>query len=336
MVAIFASENFETEIWRYKHLIRVLAITHTHQILNDLGLDILKRNDIKWYWVDFNMPTEEEAQLLDSYFQFHPLAIEDCLHHLQRAKLEYYDDYSFLVVHAINHSTLEASEVDLFIGKNFVVSFHFHELNEIESAWEYFRHLKDIKKKGPLDAAHKIMDKLVDMYFPVVYRIEEQIQGLERHGRRGAMSSLINETFIIRGDLLHLHHTITPMRELLYRILESDRIPIEQNRRAYFRDIHDHLIKLGQLIETNRAITSEIRDNYLSLNSYYMNSIMKTLTVITTIFMPLTFIAGIYGMNFENIPELTWKYGYFVVLGIMGIMGIGMVLWFKKKGWFRN
>lgn len=317
-------------------MIRVLAVTQDHQILHAVNLDILKRNDIKWYWADFNLPNEEESQLLDTYFQFHPLAIEDCLHYLQRAKLEYYDDYSFLVIHAINHNPLEAREVDLFVGKDFVVSFHFHELQEIESTWKYFRHLKDIGKKGSLDVAYKVMDELVDMYFPVIYKVEERIQGLEMYGRRGTMHALINEIFSIRGDLLHLHHTITPMRELLYRMLESDHIPIEQNKRAYFQDIHDHLVKLGQLIETNRAITSEIRENYLSLNSYHMNSIMKTLTVITTIFMPLTFIAGIYGMNFKNMPELTWKYGYFLVLGIMGVIGIGMVLWFRKKGWFRN
>ena len=126
------------------------------------------------------------------------------------------------------------------------------------------------------------------------------------------------------------------MRELLYRITESKRLAIPTKKLVYFQDIHDHLIKLSDMVESSSEMTSEIRDNYISINSFRMNSIMKTLTVITTIFMPLTFIAGLYGMNFENMPELKWEYGYFLILAIMLLIGIAMMNWFKRKGWFRN
>ncbi len=317
-------------------MIRVIAVTKNQKVVTGFGLDILKEHDIHWYWADFSVPTVEEVELLDTYFHFHPLAIEDCLHFLQRPKLEYYDNHSFLVVHAINQQTLEVDEVDLFVGENFVVSFHLNELQEVNSAWTYFQHSQSTAYKSPMEVAYKIIDKLVDVYFPVVYSIEDRMKNLGNNDKKGSMPSLINETFEIRENLLHLHYVVTPMRDLLYRMLESKRFLIESDKKVYFQDVYDHLIKLGQMIETNRSITAEIRDNYISLNSYHMNSIMKTLTVITTIFMPLTFIAGIYGMNFANMPELSWKYGYFLVLGVMAATGIGMFLWFRKKGWFKN
>jgi magnesium transporter len=124
------------------------------------------------------------------------------------------------------------------------------------------------------------------------------------------------------------------MRDLLYRVVESRRLAIHANKKAFFQDIYDHLLKLNDMIEYNREMTSEFRDNFISLNSYRMNNIMKTLTIFTTIFMPLTFIAGIYGMNFEHMPELTTKYGYFFALGGMAIISISMIVYFRKNHWF--
>ncbi|MCY9021242.1 magnesium and cobalt transport protein CorA, partial [Priestia megaterium] len=128
--------------------------------------------------------------------------------------------------------------------------------------------------------------------------------------------------------------TILPMRDLLYRIINSERLHIPAEQKAYFNDIYDHLIKLTSMVEANRDMTSDMRDNYLSLNANRMNSIMMTLTIISSIFIPLTFVVGLYGMNFDHMPELHWHYGYYIVLGIMGLMTIGMILWFKRKGWF--
>lgn len=124
------------------------------------------------------------------------------------------------------------------------------------------------------------------------------------------------------------------MRDLLYRTINSERIEGVKNHLFYFTDVCDHLLKLSELIESDREITADIRDSYASFNSNRMNSIMKTLTVITTIFMPLTFVAGIYGMNFDNMPELHWQWGYFIVLGLLFSLGFGMYLWFRRKGWF--
>ncbi|MGM9923523.1 MAG: magnesium/cobalt transporter CorA [Bacillus sp. (in: firmicutes)] len=314
-------------------MLRILALDHDNQLV--VNPDLNELHAMKWYWVDFNMPTEEESALLNSHFHFHPLAIEDCMLELQRPKLDYYENLSFLVLHAIHAQTLEACEIDLFISENYIVSFHFHQLEELDATWEIFQQKNDAFKHSPQEIGYKIIDKIVDAFFPVVQQIEDRLLAIENSDevKRGK-DTVITKTYTVRKDLLKLRQTILPMRDLIYRILESKRFIIQEQKRAYFQDIYDHLLKLSEMIESNRQLTADIRDNYISMNSFRMNNIMKTLTVITTIFMPLTFLAGIYGMNFVNMPELNWHYGYFIVLGIMAIGGIAMFLWFKAKGWF--
>jgi magnesium transporter len=182
------------------------------------------------------------------------------------------------------------------------------------------------------------MDQIVDQYFPVAQELEDRIAALEEKTRRNlnSLRPLMRQVFLIRSQLLTLRHTVWPMRDLLYRILNSERLSLSVDERMHYRNIHDHLEKLAAMIESSREMTADIRDNYLSLNAHRMNSVMMTLTVITTIFMPLTFIVGVYGMNFEYMPELKWKYGYFTVLGIMALIALTMTLWFKKKGWFQR
>lgn len=149
-----------------------------------------------------------------------------------------------------------------------------------------------------------------------------------------SMNILLDELFDLRQRLLKLRHAIHPIRDLLYRILNSHHLTRINERRAYFADIYDHLLKLSEMVNSNREITNDIRDNFISLNSYQQNKVIQILTVITSIFAPLTFIAGIYGMNFVNMPELEWQYGYFAILGIMLFITFLMILYFRKKGWF--
>lgn len=315
-------------------MIRTLAVTTDQQVLIDLPLEQLKEDHIQWYWVDFNAPDPQEALLLEEYFHFHPLAIDDCYHLLQRAKLDHYEENHFFVLHALQQQSLTAEEVDIFLGENYVVSFHYAQLREIEDAW--LKLSKEIKywNKGPVYAVYLIIDKLVDAYFPSVHQIEDQLSELDLRGSTQSPHLLMKEVFEIRSKLLTLRRTILPMRDLMYRTINSDRIPGLKSQLIYFTDIYDHLLKLSEMLDNNRELTADLRDSYISLNSYRMNTIMKTLTVITTIFMPLTFIAGIYGMNFDFMPELGWKYGYFIILLIMAGIGTGMFAWFSKKGWF--
>ncbi|WP_050614418.1 magnesium/cobalt transporter CorA [Bacillus testis] len=314
-------------------MIRTIAINeHNELVMNPSFAELAK---MQWYWVDFNMPSKEEITVLDSVFHFHPLAIEDCVDRLQRPKLDYYENLSFLVIHALNEETLEAYEVDLFIGEHFLVTFHYEDLKELNYTWELFQQNKEGVHHTAVEVSYTIFDKIVDTFFPIIQRLEDRILTIENlHEMKKAHDSVIHQTFDVRKDLLTIRKTILPMRDLMYRILESKRFIIQEQKRAYFKDIYDHLLKLSEMIESNRELSSDIRDNYISLNSFRMNTIMKTLTVITTIFMPLTFLAGLYGMNFANMPELKWHYGYFIVLGVMIVLGLVMFLWFKYKGWF--
>jgi magnesium transporter len=316
-------------------MIRTLAVVDQKVIINP-PLERLEEIQADWVWVDFDSPVKKETNLLRSFFDFHPLAVEDCVNNLQRPKVEFYEEHLFYVVHALDEKTLEATEVDFFTTKNMVVTFHKTEVPEIDFVWNYLKGLKVVPPElGKNELIHKLMDKLVDMYFPIMHRLEERVISIESNEDDEA-PKLINQIFDIRTDLLSLRKTVVPMRELLYRILESKRVGLDADERSYFHDIYDHLLRLTDMMTSAREMTSDIRDNYISLNSYRMNNIMKTLTVITTIFMPLTFIAGLYGMNFVNMPELKSENGYFYVLGIMILLGVMMSLWFKKKGWFEQ
>ncbi|MBY6037798.1 magnesium/cobalt transporter CorA [Fictibacillus nanhaiensis] len=314
-------------------MIRIIAVVDQKVIINP-PLERLEELHADWIWVDFDSPVPKETNLLRTYFDFHPLAVEDCVNSLQRPKVEFYEDHLFYVVHALHEKTLEATEVDIFTTKNTIVTFHKTEVPEIDFVWHYMKNLESVPiELGKNELVHKLIDKLVDMYFPIMHGLEERVISIESNEDDEA-PKLINQIFDIRGDLLSLRKTVVPMRELLYRMLESKRVGLDADERTYFHDIYDHLLRLTDMMASAREMTSDIRDNYISLNSYKMNNIMKTLTVITTIFMPLTFIAGLYGMNFVNMPELKSDHGYFYVLGVMVLLGIIMSMWFKKKGWF--
>lgn len=315
-------------------MIRTLCVTTDGRVILDQPLTSVNDSNIRWYWVDFSNPSQEEEKMLESFFHFHPLAIEDCLHKLQRPKLDFYDDYVFFVTHKIEALAKDIEEINFFVADHFLVSFHYKESSEVNEVWERATNYRDPAKITPYLTFYHILDHLVDGYFPVMTEIEDALNTIDDNTDKMPISKLLEHLFDIRGHLLKLRHSVYPMRDLLYRIINSHRLEWVKQQNQYFSDIYDHLLKLSEMIESNREMTMDIRDSYLSINTNQTNNIMKILTVITTIFMPLTFIAGIYGMNFANMPELQWKYGYFYALGLMSIIGVIMFIWFKKKGWF--
>ncbi|KGX91614.1 metal transporter [Pontibacillus halophilus JSM 076056 = DSM 19796] len=315
-------------------MIRTLAYTKDNRLIEGLPLDQMQGEEIIWYWVDFIEPTPGETQKLDTVFDFHPLAIEDCIHTLQRPKLDYYEEHTFFVIHSLNSKTLEKEEIDIFSGDGFIVTYHKHTSAELEQVWNRLKRSKQPDQWEEFIVFYELLDKVVDNYFPIVYAIEDHINEIEDNTRNSNMEKLLEQLFDTRSDLLMMRQTVHPMRDLLYRMISTHHLEGVRERKEYFADIHDHLLKVSELIESNREMTQDIRDSYLSLNSHQTNRTMQILTVISVIFMPLTFIVGIYGMNFSYMPELSWKYSYFFVLAIMAMMTFGMVAWFKKKGWF--
>ncbi|MDL4838906.1 magnesium/cobalt transporter CorA [Aquibacillus rhizosphaerae] len=315
-------------------MIHIMAITDDNQIHTLKTIDEINSIDYQWYWIDFDQPTDAEVQQLDTKLHFHPLAIEDCIHELQRPKLDYYDDFNFFITHAINPKNLTKQEHDFFLGEKFIVSFHHHDSKETNQVWSKLSKTTNADQWDIYRVFYEVIDNIVDNYFPIIYEIEDELNDIENNKDAETMDVLLDNLFDIRHELLKLRHTINPVRDLFYRILNSNHLDGIRNRKEYFADIYDHLLKLAEMVASNREITNDIRDNYLSLNSHQTNQVMKVLTIITSIFAPLTFIAGIYGMNFANMPELTWEYGYFTVLIVMAVMSVAMFIWFKRKGWF--
>ncbi len=306
--------------------------------LNDELKETTSPNDItedkKWVWVDLNEPTKAESEVLVDYFDFHPLSIEDATLVLQRPKFKQYDDYQFIVFHALDLKTLESEEVDIFIGDGFIVTHHKVQFEEIDAIRrKLFYHTIHINE--PKDILLNLLDEIVDNYFPFIYDIEDKVFNFEdRHNVDISTKSLIDDTFDLRQELLIIKRTVQPMKDLVYRMREGKVLHLNEQQLLYITHINDHLIKQMEMVDSSREMTSDIRDNYISLNSFKMNNIMKILTIYSVVFMPLTLIAGIYGMNFKNMPELNWHDGYYIVLIIMAVIALIMLAVFKKKKWF--
>jgi magnesium transporter len=316
-------------------MLRIMGETRDGQIVEDIPLESLFDSGYKWCWADFSEPAEQDADLLLHVFGFHPLAVEDCFHLLQRPKLDHYEGHHFFVLHGIDPLSRGVREIDLFFSGNMIVTVHLEPSQEVEDAWRKMTDMRRIPPYGQIYAAYLLMDKMVDRYFPSVEELEDQVLVAEDSiGMKRSVEKTMDSIFEIRSELLKLRRTVAPMRDLLYRVLNTEKIEGLREHHAYFSDIYDHLLKLTEMIDSIRELTADMRDSYTAYSNNRMNAIMKTLTVITTIFMPLTFIAGIYGMNFIHMPELAWKWGYYSVLGAMALLGCAMYFWFRKKGWF--
>lgn len=315
-------------------MIQAISITNDLERVTFNSIDNIDITGTKWCWIDFNIPSEDEINQLDSYFHFHALAIEDCVQRLQRPKLDYYDGYTFFVTHVVDSTNFSKDEINFFIGPNYIVSFHYRSSEQINQVWNRVLSTEKLSEWDPYHCFYEVLDKIVDQYFPIIYEIEDELNAIEDNTGKKSMDILLDDLFEIRHQLLTLRHTVNPMRDLLYRMLNSQHLEGIKKRNEYFADIYDHLLKLSEMVESNREITMDIRDSYISINSHQTNKVMQVLTIITSIFAPLTFIAGIYGMNFVNMPELTWKYGYLLSLLIMVMVAVLMYIWFRKKGWF--
>ncbi|MDP4084344.1 MAG: magnesium/cobalt transporter CorA [Bacillota bacterium] len=316
-------------------MIRTVAVSRNYELKVNIQVPELVKGDYLWFWIDFFQPNEKEIDLLRNPLGFHPLAIEDCIFTLQRPKLDFFEGYTFFVTQAVNQKTIKREEVDLFLSEKYVVTFHHNPSVEIDEVFKRLHQSSELKTWDTTHVLYYILNKMVNNYFPPVYQIEDTLTEIDENSKGRSMEALLSDLFNTRHDLLSLRHTVSPMRDLVYRIINSQRLQGIQRKIEYFSDIHDHLLKLTEMIEANRELTTDIRDSYISLNSNESNHVMKVLTVITTIFMPLTFIVGVYGMNFRYMPELSWKYGYFGALFLMFAIAVGMSWWFLKKGWFK-
>ncbi len=275
-------------------------------------------------------------QDLGEAFGLHPLALEDVVNTHQRSKVEDYDDHLFVVIRlpvCEKEGELTTEQVSLFIGKDFVVSIH-EGGNALESVRERILWAKGRIRELKADyLAYTILDTVIDNYFPVIEEIGNRLNVIDEFLETSFSQHHRLAIRNVRADLLLLRKTIWPQREAISALLRDDCKLISDSTRTYLRDCYDHTIQLMDVTETYRELCADLRDFYLGEISVRNNEVMKTLTMIATLFMPLSFVAGFYGMNFKNMPELESRYGYPITIAVMAAIAVSFLLWFRKKGW---
>ena len=271
-------------------------------------------------------------------FNIHPLVLEDIANTTHRPKIEEYDDHLFIILKMayFNNETSDFNmeQVSLIVGKDYVISLQEKEGDILEGLRDRIRNSKGkIRRLGSDYLMYGIIDAVVDHYFTVLENISEQIEGLELKLMENASQQLLTNIYALRHELVFLRKSIWPMREVLNTLQQTDNGLVSESTSLYLRDVHDHTIQVVETIETFRDMASGMLDLYLSMVSNKMNEVMKVLTIFAAIFIPLTFLAGVYGMNFEYMPELRWKLAYFIWWGITTAVAAGMIVYFKRKKW---
>lgn len=293
-----------------------------------------------WVVLD-SAESEEIQQVLRDTFQFHPLTIEDCQSEgYQTPKVDDFGSYIFIIAHALldDHQNLEAldtNELDIFLGRNYVVcSYRSKENPPVEKVWNRLEKDHRLVTHGADFLCHAILDALVDDYMPLIDRMDEEIEWLEDRVLEKPNPETLQRILALKHSTLTLRRIISPQREIMNRLSRDEFELIAASHRIYYRDIYDHLVRIQDLTESVRDIVSGTLDIYLSATSNRLNEIMKALTIVSTIFLPLSFLAGVYGMNFKYFPEINWPYGYLYVWALFLTIFVGMVAFFKKRGWF--
>jgi magnesium transporter len=281
----------------------------------------------------------EVLERLGGCYGLHPLVLEDILNTDQRPKMEDYGEYIYVVLKMLNYDDksgqIEAEQISLILGQNFILSFQEGKEGDVFGLLrERLRGGKGrIRKMGADYLAYSLIDSVVDHYFIILERLGERVEFLEEELVTEPTTKTLQEIYNLKREMIFLRKAIWPLREVISGLERGESSLIQQNTQIYFRDVYDHTIQVIDTIETFRDTVSGMLDIYLSSVSNRLNAVMKVLTIIATIFMPLTFLAGIYGMNFKYMPELEWRWGYPLVWMIMIAIGIFMLIYFRKKKW---
>ena len=304
--------------------------------LQELG-PLLHQLPVTWVNVD-GLGNAEIVKQLGQQFCLHPLALEDTVNTHQRAKVDDYGDVLYIVMRMVQGPPLVSEQVSFFVGQNFLVTFQ----EGLEG--DAFNAVRDrIRKKrgrvrdvGPDYLLYELLDAVIDGYFPVLERYGVLLDELDELAESARIGRTLDELHVLRRELLFLRRVVWPLRDASLSLLRGGHASISQDTQLYLRDCYDHATHLIDILEIYRETCADLRDFYYSKLSNRTNEIMRTLTVIATIFMPLSFIAGLYGMNFEYMPELHWRHGYLMTLSLMACVTTGFLMFFWRKGWLQS
>lgn len=288
-------------------------------------------------WVDMHRPTDDEAYCLTHDFKFHPLLIEDVIAEPHPPKVDDLEEYLFVVFHTPYYDRggegLGTKEIDLFMGKNYVVSIRYQDFPPLDEIVKRCMRDERVISRGPEFLLYTILDYLVDDYDHSLKAIESVVRQLETDVFGDPPRETLRSIFDLREDIVELKQIVAPQRAMLARLSRQPSELISEKAGIYFRDVFDHLSRIEDLADSYRELLSTFLQVYFSSLSQRTNEVMKVLTIIATIFLPLTFVVGVYGMNFQFMPELTWKYGYVGVWIVAAAIVGGLLYFFKRKGW---
>jgi len=296
-----------------------------------------KTPTVTWINID-GVHQVDIVEKVGKLFELHPLIIEDIVNTGQRPKMEDLGHYLFIVLKMLYYDEKEnevkIEQVSLILGENFVISFQEREGDIFDPIRDRIRSAKGrIRKMGADYLAYALLDTVVDNYFIILEKLGEMIEVLEERLVSDAQAETLQEIHKLKREMIFLRRSVWPLRELISGLERGESALIHKATRIYLRDVYDHTIQVIDTVETFRDMLSGMHDTYLSSVSNRMNEVMKVLTIIATIFIPLTFIAGVYGMNFKFMPELEWQWAYFVVWIVIVVVAISMVIFFKRKKW---
>jgi len=290
-------------------------------------------------WVDMEKPNETDERVLLDVFHFHPLTVEDCRENRHYPKVEEFNGYIYFIVHGvtanISPDRFNTIELDGFLGPNYVITYHHDMFRSINNVKQQLRTTPIACQRGAPFLLHQILDQIVDYYSPVLDDFDERIDKLEDDifTLRRPNNEILSEIMDLKRSVLRLRRISGKQMDILHRMSRGEFSLIPQEMRPFYRDVYDHLVRVVDLAENYRDLISGSLEAYLSVVSNRLNEIMKVLTIFSAVMLPLTFIAGVYGMNFDNMPELHSRYGYYAVWTLMAIVAVGMLLFFKRRGW---
>ena len=290
-------------------------------------------------WVDITGVSEDEGKYMERIFGFHPLSVEDCVSiNIHPPKIDDFGSYLFIIVHGVNHVTesdiVQTAEMGLFLGQNFVVTTHTYPLYSVKAIQQMIKEDTRLLKRGTDSLAYAIVDALVDNVMPTIDNMSDVAEAIEEEVVQLPRKETIDAIIKLKRSTLRVHRVMAPQREVLNRLSRGEFPIIKQEHQIYYRDIYDHVVRIEDLNQSVRDRADNALSTYLSSIANRQNETMRVLSVVATIFLPLTLLAGIYGMNFEYMPELSWRWGYFAVLGVIGFVVL-LVIWrFWASGWF--
>jgi magnesium transporter len=306
----------------------------------DIGLDFIKSmlfDEDAQIWVDLDTPTPEEARsVLENIFNFHPLAIEDCIAVTEQPKIDDYEKYLFMVIHALNYNAehkAELNELNLFIGRNFLVTHHDRAMPSILATIDRIKKNAMIAAKASDRLTYTILDMLFDQYEPAIEALATDIAELERTVLSARSRDLLSDVMELKSEVRRFRQFITPQREVIARLARGEFKLVRPHLLPYYRDLLDRLKRLSDLTEYYRESLTNLLQVHLNIQQMEVNRVIKILTILATLSLPLVVITGFYGMNFEKMPELSWDYPYLWVT-LLAIASSGLIyLFLRKKQW---